>query len=79
LLTCEISLFPLETTESDAIINRSVAAMKKTGIKHEVGNQSTYLYGDNPDEIWNSLRVMYNEAEKAGTEFSMVINLSNNT
>ena len=79
MLSCEVSLFPLEVADSDAIINQSLEALKKTGIKHEIGNQSTYLYSDNPDQIWNGLQTIYREAQKAGTEFSMVINLSNNT
>jgi YKOF-related Family. len=79
MLSCEVSLFPLEVVDSDAIINQSLKALKITGIKHEIGNQSTYLYSDNPDQIWNGLQTIYREAQKAGTEFSMVINLSNNT
>ena len=79
MLTCEVSLFPLETLNSDEIINQAVQALKETGIKHETGNMSTYLYSDSPEEIWNGLTTIYREAEKAGTEFSMVINLSNNT
>lgn len=79
MLTCEVSLFPLETLESDEIINRSLEAMKKTGVKHEIGNQSTYMFSENPEEIWNGIKAIYGEAEKAGTEFSMIINLSNNT
>lgn len=79
VLTCEISLFPLEVQNSDEIINQSIEALKKTGVKHEVGNMSTYLYSDNPEDIWTGIKAIYNEAEKAGTEFSLSINLSNNT
>lgn len=79
MLSCEVSLLPLETLNSDQIINQSIEALKKTGIKHEVGNQSTYLYSQNPQDIWDGLRAVYDVAEKAGTEFSMIINLSNNT
>jgi hypothetical protein len=79
MLTCEVSLFPLETVDSDQIINHSLEALKKTGLKHEIGNQSTYLYSEDPNQIWNGLQSIYQEAKKAGTEFSMVINLSNNT
>jgi uncharacterized protein YqgV (UPF0045/DUF77 family) len=79
MLTCEVSLFPLETLNSDTIVNQSIEAMKKTGVKYEVGNMSTYLYSENPDQIWNGIKAIYNQAQTAGTEFSMVINLSNNT
>ncbi len=79
MLTCEVSLFPLETLASDEIVNQAIQALKETGVKHEIGNMSTYLYSDSPEQIWNGLKTIYNEAEKAGTEFSMVINLSNNT
>ena len=79
MLTCEVSLFPLETVDSDQIVNRSVAALKATGVKHEVGNMSTYLYSEDPNQIWDGIKAIYNEAQKAGTEFSMSINLSNNT
>jgi uncharacterized protein YqgV (UPF0045/DUF77 family) len=78
LVTCEISLFPLETLSSDEIVNQAIQALKETGVKHETGNLSTYLYSDSPEQIWNGIKAIYHEAEKAGTEFSMVINLSNN-
>jgi uncharacterized protein YqgV (UPF0045/DUF77 family) len=79
MLTCEISLFPMETVHSDEIVNQALEAMKKTGIKHEVGNQSTYLYSENSEDIWKSVKAMVNEVQQAGTEFSVSINLSNNT
>lgn len=79
MLTCEVSLFPLETINSDQIINESITALKQTGVQHEVGNQSTYMYSENPEDIWKGLRAVYEVAEKNGTEFAMVINLSNNT
>ena len=79
LLTCEVSLLPLETVKADEIVNQSLEALKATGVKHEVGNMSTYLYSEDPAQIWNGLKTIYETAEKAGTEFSMVINLSNNT
>lgn len=79
MLTCEVSLFPLETLSSDEIVNNAIQALKATGVNHETGNLSTYLYSDSPEQIWEGLKTIYQEAEKAGTEFSMVINLSNNT
>lgn len=79
MLTCEVSLFPLETLSSDEIVNNAIQALKETGVKHETGNLSTYLYSDSPEQIWEGLKTIYQEAKKAGTEFSMVINLSNNT
>jgi len=79
MLTCEVSLLPLEVTNSDEIINNSITALKQTGVKHEVGNMSTYLYSEDPNEIWNGIKTIYDQAQKAGTEFSMTINLSNNT
>ncbi len=79
MLTCEVSLFPLETLTSDKIVNRAIQSLKETGVKFETGNMSTYLYSESPERIWDGLRAIYREADKAGTEFSMVINLSNNT
>ena len=79
MLTCEISLLPQETAKSDQIVNQAITALKQTGIKHEVGNMSTYLYSENDADIWDGIKTIYQEAQKAGTEFSMTINLSNNT
>jgi|GEM_PF-3961590 len=79
MLTCEVSLFPLETLEADQIIDRSLEAMKKTGVKHEIGNQSTYLFSEDAEDIWEGIRAIYNEADHSGTEFSLIVNLSNNT
>jgi uncharacterized protein YqgV (UPF0045/DUF77 family) len=79
MLTCEVSLLPIETLQADEIINRSIQALKETGVKHEVGNLSTYLYSENSTDIWNGIKVIYDVALNSGAEFSMVINLSNNT
>jgi uncharacterized protein YqgV (UPF0045/DUF77 family) len=79
MLTCEISLSPLETLKSDQIVNQAVQALKQTGVQHEVGNMSTYLYSEDPNQIWEGIKAVYNVAQNAGTEFSMSINLSNNT
>jgi uncharacterized protein YqgV (UPF0045/DUF77 family) len=78
MLSCEVSLLPQKTADSDQIINQSITAMKQTGVKHEVGNQSTYMYSEDPAAIWKGIQAIYQVAEEAGTEFSMVINLSNN-
>ncbi len=79
MLTCEISLAPLETIKSDEIVNQAVQAIKGTGVQHEVGNMSTYLYSEDPNKVWEGIKAVYDVAQKSGTEFSLSIQLSNNT
>lgn len=76
MISCEVSLYPMETTNSDQIINQSLSALQNKGVTCEVGTMSTYISGT-PEQVWESIRTMYDVASSRAKELSMVVTISN--
>lgn len=76
MISAEVSLYPLETTESDAVIKNSLRALAEGGLEFEVGPLSTKISGS-PDEVWRGLRALFERAHAHGGEVSMVVTISN--
>jgi len=76
LLSCEISLYPMETANSDQIINQALSSIQRQGVTCEVGTMSTYLAGS-PDQVWQSIKTLYDTASSGAKELSMVVTISN--
>jgi len=76
VLKCEVSLYPMDTADSDTIINNAIESLKKQGINCDVGSVSTYFTGT-PDEVWTGLKTLYETAEREGKEVSMVAIITN--
>jgi len=75
LLTAEVSLYPLKTTNSSQIINNSLEALRQFDLQAKVGSLSTRLQG-NEEDVWSGLKNLFDQAKNQG-EVSMVVNLSN--
>ncbi|MBE3578062.1 MAG: thiamine-binding protein [Limnochordales bacterium] len=75
-LQCEVTILPLEVTNSDEIINNSLKTLAKYEISYEIGPISTTLNGK-PDQLWSALRQMYEEAVRQGREVMMVAKVTN--
>ncbi|MDK2878257.1 MAG: hypothetical protein PWR06_973 [Thermoanaerobacteraceae bacterium] len=78
MLSCEVSLYPMETTNSDQIINQALAALQDQGVTCEVGTMSTYISGS-PEQVWQSIKTLYDTASSRAKELSMVVTISNST
>ncbi|HHY97111.1 MAG TPA: hypothetical protein GX509_00035 [Firmicutes bacterium] len=76
MLSAEVSLYPMETMDSDDIINSSLKALSDHDLNYEVGPLSTRLSG--PDEsVWRGLRTLYDRAKNHGIEVAMVVTVAN--
>lgn len=75
-LRAEVSLYPTESVDADHVINQSIERLRELPVEYEVGPVSTELRG-RPEDVWASLRRMYEEASIRGGEVSMVITLTN--
>lgn len=75
MLTAEVSLYPLKTTDASNIINNSIKSLDKQQLQYTVGSLSTHFKGEE-QQVWAGLQAMFREAEKNG-EVNMVVTLSN--
>lgn len=76
MISCEVSLYPLETINSDQIINHALSSIQNQGVTCEVGTMSTYISGS-PEQVWQSLKTLYDTASSRAKELSMVVTISN--
>lgn len=75
-INAEVSLYPIESHDADHVIHESIQALAEDGIDHQVGPVSTEMSGS-PDEVWQGLRRMFEEATVRPGEVSMVVTVTN--
>jgi uncharacterized protein YqgV (UPF0045/DUF77 family) len=75
-LQCEVTILPLEVTNSDEIITDSLKTLAQYEISYEVGPLSTTLNG-RAEQVWGALRQMYERATRQGGEVVMVTKVTN--
>ena len=76
MITAEVAVYPLKTNHATNIINNSISSLENQNVEYCVGSMNTTVTGS-ADEIFSSLKQMFNEAERTGGEVSMVVTLSN--
>ncbi len=76
MISAEISLYPMETTGSDDIINQSLNALAEAGLNYDVGPLSTKIEGE-PNTVWDGLKNLFERAQSQDTEVAMVITIAN--
>jgi len=72
----EASLFPMETQDPDAVINRSIDVLKSMGVACKVGPVSTEFSADD-EQVWECLRAAYEAARQQGGEVAMTVTITN--
>lgn len=75
MITAEVSVYPLKTTDASNIITNAINSLNNEGIEYSVGSISTRLRG-NEEQVWNGLKDMFRSAQNSG-EVSMVITMTN--
>lgn len=78
MITAEVSLYPVETPDSDQVIMDSLQALSDQNLNYDIGSLSTRLIGEN-DDVWSTLRTLYDRAQATGYEIVMVVTISNET
>lgn len=77
MITAEVSLYPLKTTNASQIINNSLESLNRYNLQTNVGSISTRLQGSD-DEVWAGLKDLFEQA-KNRSEVNMVVTISNNS
>ena len=76
MVSCEVSLYPMETTDSDQIINKALSSIQSQGINCEAGPLSTFISGP-PEKSLAGNAILYDTASTNSKEVSMVMTVSN--
>ncbi|WP_034328043.1 YkoF family thiamine/hydroxymethylpyrimidine-binding protein [Alkaliphilus transvaalensis] len=75
-LHAEVALYPLKTNNASQVINDSINTLQNQRVTYNVGSMDTHIQG-NDEEVWNSLRNLFDEAQNSGGEVSMVVTITN--
>lgn len=78
MITAEVSLYPVETPDSDEIILESLKALDDQQLQYDIGSLSTNISGDS-DQVWAALRSLYERAQMSSYEVVMVVTIVNET
>ncbi len=78
MISAEISLYPMETVDSDTIINESLKTLSNTEVSYDVGTLSTKLSGP-PEAVWSGIKNVFDLAGKNNNEVAMVVTIANST
>lgn len=77
MITAEVSVYPLKTSDATCVINESIGALNNnSNITCSVNSMNTRITGSK-DEIFKSLNDMFSKAEETGGEISMVVTMTN--
>jgi len=76
VITAEVAIYPLKTSDATNAINNSINSLNNTNIQYSVNSMNTKLTGSK-SEVFNSIEAMFAEAENTGGEVSMVVTISN--
>lgn len=76
IITAEVALYPLKTSNASDIINKSISVLKNSNVEYTVGSMKTTLRGNEPD-VFSGLQAIFSEAKKIGGEIDMVVTIGN--
>lgn len=76
VIIAEVSLYPVETIDSDHIIMDSLKSMTEYNLNYDIGSLSTHLSGGR-EQVWNAIRSLHDKALATGHEVVMVVTISN--
>ncbi|MCY6369500.1 YkoF family thiamine/hydroxymethylpyrimidine-binding protein [Clostridium ganghwense] len=78
MITAEVAVYPLKTSDATNVINNSINTLQNTNVNYTVDSMNTKITGTK-EQIFDSLNKMFTEAENSGGEVNMVVTLSNST
>jgi uncharacterized protein YqgV (UPF0045/DUF77 family) len=76
MLSCEVALYPQDTTDSDEVVRAALKELAQAGIAYDVGPVSTFLTGES-EAVWKGLRLLFTAAAERGQEVALVATVTN--
>jgi uncharacterized protein YqgV (UPF0045/DUF77 family) len=76
LITAEVAIYPLKTSNATDVINSSITKLQNSNVDYSVNSMNTVVTG-NKEDVFNGLKTMFTEAENRGGEVNMVVTIGN--
>jgi len=76
MIHAEVALYPLKTNNATQVINSSIQTLQGQGVSYQVGPMDTHIHGSE-EQVWNSLKQLFDKAQSSGGEVSMVVTITN--
>lgn len=76
MITAEVAIYPLKTTDATNVINTSINTLTNTAVQYHVNSMNTEISGSK-SQVFECLENMFSEAERTGGELNMVVTISN--
>jgi uncharacterized protein YqgV (UPF0045/DUF77 family) len=76
MITAEVAVYPLKTSDATKVINDSINVLQGSSVEYRVNSMNTILNGER-DAVFNSIEAMFDEAERSGGEVNMVVTIGN--
>ena len=76
MISAEVAIYPLKSSHATKVIDNSIKTLNNSNIDYTVNSMNTRLRG-RKEEIFNTLQIMFSEAETSGGEVSMVVTITN--
>jgi len=76
VISCQISFYPLNTTEVNDQVKKVINIIDESKLKYESNSVSTIIYGS-AEKIYALLAEITVKMDEEQSEFSMSINISN--
>lgn len=76
MISAEVSLYPVETENSDNLIMDSLKSIGEYDLSYDIGSLSTHIQG-NKEQVWSGIRAIHEKALTSGHEVVMVVTISN--
>lgn len=76
MVIAQVSLYPIETADADALINASLTELANQDLDYNVGPVSTEVRGS-ADDVFHALQQLFAHACRGGGEVSLVATITN--
>lgn len=76
MINAEVAVYPLKTNHATIVIDDAVETLQNSNVNYSVGSMNTNISGST-DDVFDSLKEMFNKAESSGGEVTMVVTFTN--
>lgn len=76
MITAEVAIYPIKANSTSNIINQSIQTLDHHQVNYSVNSMNTHISGSK-GEVFESIQSMFEQVERQGIEFSMVVSVTN--
>lgn len=70
MISAELTVIPIATPETSLsrYVAAALAALDEAGIKYQLSGMGTFLEAENPDELFDAIKIAHEAVFKAGSQ-----------